>query len=429
MKNKAILVSLITLVAIVFVLNTVLASNMADMITINQVKVNGVVANSGQPAIAGAVSDTVPVEVYFTAKQDVTDATVRVYFEGYKNDVYEETPRLLLLNGSQYVERFTLQLPSSQDLGSDLADKLNLYVRFTAKDVDTAYEQSYNVEMQKDLYNLEILSIDAPDTAVTGTVVPIDVVVQNMGHSRLDNVYVKVSIPELGLVKDLYYGDLGQNEETSDNYYNDISDTMDKNIYFNIPQGVAPGTYNVNIEAYNYDTDTVVKKKMVISTVQSGVIPTTNAKTLAIGEQTSFDVVLVNPSDRMVVYTIVPEQSNGLTVQVEQPVVTVAAGSSTTVKVDVKATDSATEGTHAVTVDVSSDGTLVKQVPLAVSVEKSTSSVTGGAVVSTTDTSSNLVLILTVVLVIIFVVLLVVLIVLLTKKPAQTEEFGETSYY
>ena len=34
-----------------------------------------------------------------------------------------------------------------------------------------------------------------------------------------------------------------------------------------------------------------------------------------------------------------------------------------------------------------------------------------------------------VILAIIFVVLLVVLIVLLAKKPAETEEFGETSYY
>jgi len=53
---------------------------------------------------------------------------------------------------------------------------------------------------------------------------------------------------------------------------------------------------------------------------------------------------------------------------------------------------------------------------------KSTSPVTG-------ITSNNTVLILTVILVIIFVVLLVILIVLLTRKPAESEEFGETSYY
>lgn len=424
MKNKAILVSLITLVAIVFVLNTVLASN---FVTINQVKINGMVANQGttNPAIAGDVSDTVPVEVYFTANQDETNVRAEVYFDGYRNNVDLQTDRFVIVNGSQYVKRFTVQLPSSQDI-SDLTDQLPLYVRMSALDADPV-EQTFNVEMQRSLYNLQILSVGAPDTAVTGTVVPVDVVVQNNGYSRLDNVYVKVSIPELGVEKNLYYGDLGQNEEGSDTYYDQITDTMDKIVYLNIPTSAQPGTYNLNIEAYNYDTDTTVKKKVVVNTVQSGIIPTTSAQTIAVGDTASYNVVLVNPSDRMVVYTVAPEQSNGLSVQVEQPVVTVPASSSTTVKVDVKATNSATEGANTVTVDVSSDGTMVKQVPLTVNVEK-TSSVTG-AVVGTTDNSNNLVLILTVVLVIIFVVLLVVLIVLLTKKPAQTEEFGETSYY
>jgi preprotein translocase subunit SecG len=36
---------------------------------------------------------------------------------------------------------------------------------------------------------------------------------------------------------------------------------------------------------------------------------------------------------------------------------------------------------------------------------------------------------LTVILAVIFVVLLIVLIALLAKKPAETEELGETSYY
>jgi preprotein translocase subunit SecG len=43
--------------------------------------------------------------------------------------------------------------------------------------------------------------------------------------------------------------------------------------------------------------------------------------------------------------------------------------------------------------------------------------------------STDPVVIWTVVLVIVFVVLLIILIVLLTKRPTETEEFGETSYY
>lgn len=423
MKNKAILVSLIALVALVFALNTVFAS---DFVTINEVKVNGVDISSRSTA-AGEVSSTVPVEVFFTANDDVSDVRVRVFIEGFKEDVYQVTPRFHVVNGSEYVKRFTLKLPSTMDL-DDLTEEISLFVKISAKDEEPV-EEDFPIEMQRDLYSLNIDSVDMPDRAVSGNTITLDIVVQNDGHSRLDNVYVKASIPELGVEKKVYFGDLGPQEESDSNYYDEISDAVNKKVYLTIPRTATPGTYNVVIEAYNYDISTVAKKKIVISAVESGVIPTSNAKTISVGQETTFELVLVNPSDRMVVYSLTPDSAPGLTINIQEPVVTVSADSSKTVRVNVKATNSATEGTHVVVVNVNSDTALVKQVPFTVNVERA-GSVIGGVTGSTTGTtSSNVVLILTVVLVIIFVVLLVVLIVLLTKKPSQTEEFGETSYY
>ncbi len=422
MKNKAILVSLIALVALVFVLNTVLAVN---FVTINEVKVNGIDVTS--TTAAGEVSDTVPVEVYFTANTDASDVRVKVYLEGFKDDVYQATPRFHVVSGSEYVKRFTLKLPSTMDL-DELTQGISLYVKVSAQDEDSV-EADYNVEMQRDQYSLEILSVDMPDKAVAGNTVPLDIVVENNGNDRLDNVYVKASIPELGVSKLLYFGDLGPSEESDSNYYDEVTNTVNKKVYLTLPRTVTPGTYNVQIEAYNYDISTIAKKKLVVSTVESGVIPTSNAKTIAIGEETTFDLVVVNPSDRMVVYSLTPDTAKGLMVTVSDPVITVGADSSKTVKVNVKATNSADEGTHVITVNVNSDSALVKQVPFTINVEKKTASGIGSVTGTTGQTSGNVVLILTVVLVIIFVVLLIVLIVLLTKRPSQTEEFGETSYY
>lgn len=426
MKNKAILVSLITLIALVLALNTVFAASSTGFVTIDQVKINGVVASEDSPAVAGDVSDTVPVEVYFTANNDVSNVKVEVSIDGYKDNIYEETPRFLVVNGSQYVKRFTLKLPSTQDL-SDLTEKLSVNVKVTAKDADSV-EGDYAVEMQRQLYSLDLMSVDLPNSVSAGSIVPLDIVVQNDGNSRMNDIYVKVTIPELAVNQKVYLGDLGAKDAPDDTYYDTISHTMTKRIFLNLPTNAAAGTYNVNIEAYNYDASSTTKSRLVVSAPQSGsAIPSTGAKTVQIGQDTSYDLVLVNPSDKLVVYSITPESTNGLTVQVEQPVVAVSAGSSQTVKIDVKATDSAQEGTQTVMVDVSSDGALVKQVPFTVNVQKTGSTVIGGN--TTTPTSSNVVLILTVVLVIIFVVLLIVLIVLLTKRPAQSEEFGETSYY
>jgi len=415
MKNKAILVSFITLFAIVFGLSTVVASELAvcDL----TVKVNDIKVSSPGVTAAGEVSNTVPVEVRFTACEDATDVRIKVYIEGYKDEISDETSRFLIVNGSTYIKRFSLQLPSSMDL-DDLTEELSLLVRISAKSKDS-FEESYAINMQRELYGLNILSVDTSQEVTAGTTIPFDIVLENNGNERLDNVYVKVSIPDLGIVKKVFVGDMSPNSE--DNYDN-IVDSEDKRIYISIPRNAVPGIYNVEIEAYNYDASTKVTAKIIVSGAQTGVIPTATSKTIAIGEETTFDVVLVNPNDRMVVYSITPEESKGLIITLSESVVAIPADSSKTVQVKVKATNSAEEGTHLVTINVNSESGLVKQVIFSANVEKTSGSVIGG-------TKSNSVLILTVILAIIFVVLLIVLIVLLTKKPAEAEEFGETSYY
>ncbi|MBS3078825.1 hypothetical protein J4218_01765 [Candidatus Pacearchaeota archaeon] len=418
MKNKAIFVSFVAFLAIALILNTVLAS---DIVTITSVKVNGVVASQTSPAIAGEVSDTVPVEVEFLANADVTDARVKVSIEGYKEDISASTPRFLLVNGSRYVKRFTLQLPSSMDL-DDLTEGVELQVEVSAK-AEASVVQSYAIKMQRDLYSLNILSVDAPQKVTAGNTVAFDIVLQNNGNDRLDNTYIKVSIPELGVERKVYFGDLSPYVEDN---YEDIRDTNNKVLYLAIPRNAQPGNYNVVIEAYNYDTSTIVKERLVVESAgsQSGVIPSITSRTISTGEETTFEVVLVNPNDRMVVYSIIPEQSEGLIVNVQEPVVTVGADSSRTVVVKVKATNSASEGTHLVVVGVNTESGLERKVSFTVNVDNnsSTNPVPG-------LTGNNTVLILTVILVIVFVVLLVILIVLLTRKPTETEEFGETSYY
>ena len=306
-------------------------------------------------------------------------------------------------------------MPSSLDLDEDPED-LSLLVRISAKGEDSV-ETSYDIAMQKDLYSLNIMSVESPGTVVAGDVIPLDVVLQNNGGERLDNVYVQASIPDLGISRKVFFGDMSPNEESD---YDDIIDSTSKRIYLTLPRNAVPGIYILEVEAYNYDTSVTVEKKIVVSGAETSILPSVTSKTISMGEEASFDLVLINPNDRMVVYSLTPEESTGLIVNIEEPVVAVSADSSRTVKVNVKATSSAEEGTHLVTVDVNSETGLVKQVSFSVNVEED------GV---TTVAKSNSVLVLTIVLAIIFVVLLIILIVLLTKKPAETEEFGETSYY
>ena len=318
MKNKAILVSIVALFAIVLTLNAVIASEVTiNDVVVNDISVDGITA-------AGFVSDNVPVEVQFTSNADLDDVKVKVYIEGYKNEISDTTSRFHTINGSTYLKRFSLELPSSLDLDLD-TEELTLLVRISAKGM-VSEETPYVIRMQRDTYGLSVLSIDTEDKVAAGSVLALDVVIKNLGSDRLDDTYVRASIPELGISKRVYFGDI---ESVEDADYDEIRDSLNKRVYLAIPADAISGIYNVEVEAYNYDAIVTASKRVIVSGI-----------------------------------------------------------------------------------DASAEGEDVQDVEDADDAE-----------------SNNAVLILTVILAIIFVVLLVVLIVLLTKRPAEIEEFGETSYY
>jgi uncharacterized membrane protein len=425
MKSKAIMVSFIALFAITFALSTVVASaHIVDEPTI-EVEFNGIEFSNVANAVGVDASEIVPVEVRFTAPSTLPngaleDVKLKVYIEGFKNDIEDESSRFVIVEGNTYVKRFSLKMPSTEDFDDLTSEELELLVRFTAKG-EPSQELSYPLKIQRDLHSLNLLSIDLSDVVVAGNSVAVDVVVENNGYDRLDNVYVKASIPGLGVSRKVYAGDLAP---TIDGFDDDINDAVVKRVYLTIPNNAAPGNYEIEVEAYNYDASITALGRVVIEDVQGGVLPSSTSKTISPGQESTFDLVLVNPSNRMIVYNIMPEETNGVIVEISDPVVAVGADSSRTVQVKVRATENADEGTYIVTVNANTDTGVAKQVSFSVSVEKpSKVGITGNAM------GTNNTVVLTVVLVIIFAVLLIVLIVLLSKRPAETEEFGETNYY
>jgi hypothetical protein len=413
MRHK-LLMSLVVLFAVVLAVSTVSAF-VNDVV----VEIDDIVASTDPSVVtvAGQVSEVVPIEVEFDAIKDVSDVRVKVFIEGYKSEISEQTSRFHVIDGSRYLERFSIRLPSSTDL-DDLNEDLFLVVRFSAKG-ETSEEFEYAVKVQRTQYSLNVLSIDAPNQVSAGSNYVLDVVIENNGNERLENIYLKASIPELGLSQRVYLGDLDEQDERDFTDFRDIdrTDAQSKRVVLNMPRNVKPGTYDVDVEVFNFDTGVTVKKRLTVNSVDASILPVSTSKTIAVGEETTFDVVLVNPSNRITVYSVTAEESPGLIVDVLEPIVTVSGDSSRTVKVRVKATDDVSEGTHVVRVNVNSESGLVEQVSFTTNVE-------GKA-----RTRSDAAFVLTVVLTIVFVVLLIILIVLLTRKTEEPEEFGETSYY
>ena len=407
MKSKALLVSFIALFAIVLSISAVAAQDLATGVT---VEVNDLTT----APIAVSASETVPIEIFFTANGSNDDMRIRAYVEGYKNEISDETSRFHVIDGSSYVKRLSLTMPSTEDM-EGLSEDLTLLVRFSSKD-HSSQEISVTLKVQKNQDSLNIHSVSMPEVVTSGSNVAIDVVVENNGNNRLDNVYVKASIPALGISSKVYAGDLEASVDSNDD---SIDDATSKRVYLSIPRTAAAGNYEVEIEAYNYDASSMRVERIVVEDVATGVIPSSTSRTIAPGQETSFDLVLVNPSDNVVVYTISPAESKGILVDVEDSVVVVGAGSSRTVKIKAKATSNTEEGTYVLTINADSETGLSKQVSFNVNVEKSSSS---------SNSMADSTVILTVVLVVVFVVLLIVLIALLSKRPTE-EDFGETNYY
>ncbi|MAH07111.1 hypothetical protein CMI38_02580 [Candidatus Pacearchaeota archaeon] len=422
MKNKAFLVSFIALFAVALAMTTVAAVDFVDVTDVEVDSISIALDNVGNN-IAGSVSQTVPVVVKFTALSDASDVKIRTYIEGFKSEISDETSRFRIVDGNTYVKRFTLELPSSLDLDELTEEELMLLVRFSARGLDSQ-EVEVPVSVEKNQYSLNLLSIDRNEVVEAGSRLAVDVVIENNGAERLDNVYVRATIPGLGISQKVYVGDLENNRDAFDD---DINDARERRIYLTLPRDAPAGNYDLEIEAYNHDTSVTTNTRVVVRGVDTRILPPVTAKTIAPGQETVFDIVLVNPSERLVVYTITPGDSKGLFVEATEPIVTVSGDSSRATGIKVRASNSLEEGTYLISVNVHSETGLSEQISFTVNVEKAGSKTTN--VVSGTDGKPNTVVVLTVILVIIFVVLLIILIVLLTKRPEESEELGETNYY
>jgi len=406
--EKSILVSILAIFAVLVLVNLVSAENLTSNLDVE-------VSGSSNFPISIDAGNTVVVRVEFLAETNADDVRVIARIDDYRTDIEDKTERFQIYNGQTYIKYLTLTVPSDID---PIEEAKQLIVRVENSEMHV--EEPFDLSYQRTPRQVDVLSAELSDTATAGSVISVDVVLKNLGTHKLEDIYVEARIPDLATSRRVYFGDLNPLDEDEVGYTEREAnryDSVERRIYLSIPDNAKPGIYNVEIEAYNLYSETVLQKQIVISGTGavSDILSGTGAQTLSAGQEVTYDLVLVNSGSKMKVYTLTPKEAEGLIVSADS-VVAVPAGSSETVQVRVKATDSASEGTHVVSIDVGSEGELVKQVDFTANVEKA-----GGAI-------GNSVVVLTIVLAIIFVVLLVILIVLLTRKPAEVET-EETSYY
>lgn len=399
MKSMKLMVSMVAMLALV----AFLASSVSAFASIDRVTVNGI-ESFGNGTAAVFAGETIPVRVIFTATGDETDVRVMARVIG-ESGISEVSERFDVLANNTYSRLLNIKMPFDIDPSEDL-----VLVVTVESNAHLADERRVSLEVQRESYLVEILSVDSADQIKAGQTLALDVVLKNRGRQMAEDTYVRATIPELGVSNTAYFSDLTAEDQS----HPDKEDAAERRMYLNIPQNAAPGVYTVELEAYNSDSSSVRTKRIVVvgAGAESRVLSPSTSKSFAAGEEKTYSMTIVNSGDEIKVYDLVIKTSKGLTVEADDGLVVVPAGSSKTVQLTASASE---EGDYTFDVTISSDGELVKQESFAATVEGSAQKVNASVV-------------LTVVLAVIFVVLVIVLIVLLTRKPQKSEEFGE-SYY
>ena len=388
-------------IAMLFVVPAVSAQSFA---TIQYVEIDEVPLIQGE-RFAVEAGQSLDLRVVFDAIANANDVRVRARVLG-EPGLSDTTSRFDVISGGIYSKALSIEVPYDIDLSEDFV----LEVEVENQLGGTTFTAIFAV--QRESYALEFLSVESPSRISAGEVLPVEVVVKNRGRYDAQDTFVIASISALGISKKIFLEDLAANESI-DNEIED--DSIEGRILLMIPSSAAPGLYTVEVKAYNSDSETVSVRRVEVMSgnSNSGIVASPSSRTFSAGTDGSYRLTIVNSGNRILVYNLVTESDNGLSVDLDDSVVVVPAGSSNAVELTAMA---AREGNYNFKVTVlDSDNNVVSEKNFVANVEGRT---VGG----------NAAVVLTIILAIVFVVLLVVLIVLLTRKPAKADESGE-SYY
>jgi uncharacterized membrane protein len=243
-----------------------------------------------------------------------------------------------------------------------------------------------------------------------------DVVVKNTGNHDLEDVYVKATIKELGITGTQYIDVLVPVRTHDDAQSREVT------IPLSLPANVQPGTYTIEVKAYNDDVESVsVSQQFVISGQQASsnveVTTSTTRQDLVQGKAVAYTFIVKNTGTTTQSFTLDATGLEGwATTQMNPSTFSLAAGESKLVSVYVTSKEDAIVAEHLFTVKVNY-GSETKTLNFVANVTEGKTA------------SLDLKTILMIVGIVLAVAIIILLIVLLAQKSRSDGEKPEESYY
>ncbi|MFC1686304.1 FixG Ig-like domain-containing protein, partial [Nanoarchaeota archaeon] len=353
------------------------------------------------------------IDVWFMVDEDMSDVKVEVELSYGSKDVEVSTSVRDRVEDVMYKESLDLRVPSNMDV-TPTGETYTLTIRIRDGSGTNLAVIEVPVFVQRENDLLEIQKVLGSSTGEAGKPLTWTVVVKNIGSDEQEDVYVKVTSPELGLSVEERAGDI---EATDDDEDEDVATV---GVPLRIPADAVEGTYTLFVKVYNDDVESTSTKTLQVSGTKKAadsteVVPVEQNLVLKQGKAGTYELTLLNLGNSAQTYTLSVSGLDGwATHQVNPLSVKLNPQASQVVNVGLTVSENALMGQHAFNVKVFSDGKEVKDLTLTTQVEGASKEV-------------NTMLISVVVLAIVLLVLLVLL-VKLRKADDELEE-SEESYY
>ena len=277
----------LTAVMVLLVAVLAMASVSAQIVSIDEVKVNGD-ALSTISVLNLERGGSIDVKVIFTVLVDTIEdnAELEVRLSGYEDGpivAYEFLDELNL--GSTYVERVTLDLPEDMDQGPSEFYTLRVRVLPQSGDAVTI-EHEFEIEAQEHSVIIKDVVFAPGQTVEAGRALLTTVRLENLGdEDEDDGVKVQVAIPELGLQAVDYIDEVDEDDQTTS-----------EELYVRIPSTVAAGDYDAVVTVWYDDLDEKVSQTYsieVVNNAQAAVGPVAP-------QEPSKTVITVGPENQQV---------------------------------------------------------------------------------------------------------------------------------
>ena len=366
------LLSLLT----VFLVGVLMSTVAFAAVSIDEVKVDGdtVTASSTNFILDVERGDTLDVKVRVSAPEDHDDVEVEAVLRGIdSSDKIEDISETFdMKTGVTYTKKLSLPLIAKID-----QDRYKLRIRVSDRDSATV-EQTFELEVDTKRHDVEIRDVVlSPNTEVkAGRALLATVRLRNRGEEDQDGVKVVVSMPELGISASDFVDELEREDDNDDQ-------ATTEEMFLRIPDDAETGKYTVRVEVYFDDGDKKnVEETSIYVLGQEGTAKAQEKTVISVavdkqsaaqgGQEVGYPITLTNAGSESKTYTVAADGAAWANFRIAPSnVMVIGAGESKAVTVFVKANDNAPVGLQTFTLTISTNGKVLKQLPLSVDVQKS----------------------------------------------------------